>query len=144
MFGRQKKKTADESSAVPVDATLEGDIARVEQSVQEYLAQPSDDGRRSLLESLEALDARAAQSDAYRSSVIGSGALGYASKGEVIGETSLDPVVDQISGAELAAQLTLVKAAKDEVRGPTAETLATLRRASADLATTRGPGPSEH
>ena len=71
---------------------------------------------------LEKLEDQTDRSDAYKESVIGSGALGYASKGEVFGETSIDSVVDDVSSAELNAQLELVKAAKIEVRQPTPDT----------------------
>jgi hypothetical protein len=89
---------------------------------------------------LEELDDRTGQSDAYAGSVIGSGAVGYASRGEVLGETSIDSVVDEVPGAELNAQVALVTAAKDEVRGPTPDTLAALRSASATLAAAREQG----
>ena len=96
----------------------------------------------SLLAALEALDAQTAQSDAYGASIIGSGALGYAWKGDVLGETSLDPLVDEVPSAELAAQFELVKAAKAEVRGPTPATFAALQAASTALAGTRHEGPT--
>ena len=73
--------------------------------------------------------------------MIGSGALGYASKGEVLGETSIDSVVDEVPSAELTAQLDLVKAAKEEVRGPTPATFAALQSASAALAGARNLEP---
>ena len=140
MFGRHKKKTGGGDTPIPVDATLEGDIAQVEQSVAHYLNEPSDDSRRLLLAALETLDARTDQSDAYGESVIGSGALGYASKGEILGETGIDSVVDEVPSAELTAQFDLVKAAKEEVRGPTAANLAALRSASLALAEARNRG----
>jgi hypothetical protein len=137
MFGRHKKKADGPETRVSVDATLEGDIANVEQSVGGYLHDPTDDSRRSLLAALEALDAQTAQSDAYGESIVGSGALGYAWKGDVLGETSLDPVVDEVPSAELAAQFDLVKAAKAEVRGPTPATYAILQAANMALADAR-------
>lgn len=141
MFGRHKKKADGRETHVSVDATLEGDVAKVEQSVDDYLHDPTDDSRRSLLAALEALDAQTAQSDAYGASIIGSGALGYAWKGDVVGETSLDPLVDEVPSAELAAQFELVKAAKAEVRGPTPATFAALQGAVTVLAGTRGERP---
>ena len=140
MFGRHKEKAGGGDSRIPVDATLEGDIAQVEQSVADYLSNPTDDSRRVLLAALESLDARTDQSDAYGESVIGSGALGYASKGEVLGETGIDSVVDEVPSAELTAQFDLVKAAKEEVRGHSAATLAALRSASRALAEARDQG----
>ena len=137
MFGRQRKQTDGGEERVQVDAVLESDVTGVEQSVAEYLRDPTDASRRSLLAVLETLDDRTDQSDAYEGSVIGSGAVGYASKGEVIGETSIDSVVDEISSEELHAQIALVQAAKNEVRGPTTETFGALQSAEAALATTR-------
>ena len=66
--------------------------------------------------------------------------LGYAWKGDVVGETSLEPLVDEVPSAELAAQFELVKAAKAEVRGPTAATFAALQAASRALAEARNRG----
>jgi hypothetical protein len=143
MFGRHKKKAGGGDSRISVNAILEGDIAQVEQSVADYLINPTDDSRRSLQAALERLDAQTDQSDAYGESVIGSGALGYASKGEVLGETGIDSVVDEVPSAELTAQLDLVRAAKEEVRGPTAANLATLRSASSALAGVRNQAPPQ-
>ena len=102
MFRHRKQPSGDEDS-IPVDATLEGDIAQVEKSVADYLQSPTDATRQSLVKALEALDAQTDQGDEYGSSVIGSAALGYASKGAVLGETGLDSVVDDVPGAELNA-----------------------------------------
>ena len=143
MFGRHKKKAGRGDSRISVNATLEADIAQVEQCVADYLRDPADDSRRVLLAALERLDARADQSDAYGESVIGSGALGYASKGEVLGETGIDSVVEEVPSAELTAQLDLVRAAKEEVRGPTAANFVTLRSASSALAEARKQAPHQ-
>jgi len=140
MFGRRKKQAGGEGERIQVDATLEGDVAQVERSVAEYLHDPTDATRRALLGALEKLDDQTDQSDAYRESVIGSGALGYASKGEVVGETGLDSVVDEVPSTELHAQMALVNAAKNEVRGPTPATFAALQSTSAALAATRDEG----
>jgi hypothetical protein len=137
MFGRHKQRSDEDEGRVQVDAALEGDVAQVEQSVAQYLHNPADASRRSLLAALETLEDQTDSSDAYRESVIGSGAVGYASKGEVFGETGLDSVVDEVSSNELHAQITLVNAAKDEVRGPTPGTFAALQSAHAALATIR-------
>lgn len=137
MFGRHKKKGDGAAAVISVDVALEGDIAQVEQSVADYLRNPTDGSRQLLLAGLERLDAQTDQSDAFGQSVIGSGALGYASKGEVLGETGLDPVVDDVPSAELAAQLDLVKAAKNEVRGPTPDTFAGLQSAHRALGDVR-------
>ena len=137
MFGRHKEQQDAGQEPVQVDAALEGDVARVEQSVTAYLQSQTDAARRSLVAALEKLDDQTDQSDAYRESVIGSGALGYASKGEVLGETSIDSVVDEVPNAELHAQIALVQAAKDEVRRSTSETLTALQASQTALAATR-------
>ena len=137
MFGRHKQQPGAGEERVPVDAALEGDVALVEQSVAEYLHDPSDASRGSLLAALETLDDQTDRSDAYKESVIGSGALGYASKGEVFGETGMDSVVDDVSSSELNAQVALVHTAKEEVRGPTPGTFAALQSAHAALVAIR-------
>jgi hypothetical protein len=133
MFWRKKKHAGDAETQVPVDANLESDIDQVARSVTDYLASPTDATRQSLLGALQVLDDRTAQSDAYGRSAIGSGAFGYSSKGEVLGETGLDPVVNEVPSTALTAQLALVNAAKDEVRGPTPDTFSALQSASAAL-----------
>jgi hypothetical protein len=140
MFGRHKKQTDGGETQIPIDAALESDIARVERSVVDYLENRTDADRRSLVAALRRLDDRAEQSDAYGESVIGSAALGYSSKGEVLGETNIDSVVDEVSSAELNAQFALVKAAKDEVRGPTPDTFAALQSANAALMVAKTQG----
>ena len=142
MFGHHKERAGGRGEQMQVDAALESSLARVEQSVADYLRDPTAAARQSLLAALDELDDRAGQSDAYEGSVIGSGAVGYASKGEVLGETSIDSVVDEIPSTELHAQVMLVTAAKDEVRGPTSQTLAALRSAIDVLTATREQGPA--
>lgn len=90
----------DREKDIPVDATLEGDIDEVEQAVARYLGDATDASRAALLAALERLDDRTDQSDQYQNSVIGSAAIGFAAKGEVLGETTLDPVVDQVPSDE--------------------------------------------
>jgi hypothetical protein len=131
----------DKDDDVAVDATLELVLGVVEEAVDAYLQDPSAPVRAQLLAALESLDQRIASSDAYESSTIGSAALGYSTKGAVIGETSGASAAEEIHGAELQAQTVLVKAAKDEVREPTAETLRRLRAARHTLAAVRGQGP---
>jgi len=110
MFGRHKKNADGGDERISVDATLEGDIAQVEQSVARYLGDPSHESRQLLLEALEALDAQTEQSDAFGESVIGSGALGYASKGEVLGEEyTVWP-----SQLDFSAELSKARASKAE------------------------------
>jgi abortive infection bacteriophage resistance protein len=136
MFGR-KEHQGDEDEEVAVDATLASNLASVEQSIDVYLKDPSVDLRTKLLDVLERLDAQIDRSDAYENSVIGSAALGYSSKGSVIGETSSVSAAENISESVLLAQTILIKAAKREVTTPTPETLADLRAASQALAAER-------
>ena len=142
MFGHHKRQAGGKGERMQVDAALESALARVEQSAADYLRDPTAAARQSLLAALDALDDQAGQSDTYEGSVIGSGAVGYASKGEVLGETSIDSVVDEIPSTELHAQVVLVTAAKDEVRRPTHQTSAALRSAIDVLAATRDRGPA--
>jgi abortive infection bacteriophage resistance protein len=132
MFGR-KEHQGDGDEEVAVDATLASNLASVEQSIDVYLKDPSVDLRTKLLDVLERLDAQIDRSDAYENSVIGSAALGYSSKGSVIGETSSASAAENISEPVLLAQTILIKAAKREVTTPTPETLADLRTASQAL-----------
>jgi hypothetical protein len=141
MFGRHEEQQGADDERVRVDAVLEGDVGHVEESVAEYLQGQTDAARRSLVAALDKLDDQTDQSDAYENSVVGSGALGYASMGEVLGETSIDPIVDEVPNAELHAQIALVQAAKEEVRRPTPETLAALHASQAALAATREQSP---
>ena len=137
MFGRWKHQS-DGDEEVAVDATLELELGDVETTIEAYLGDPSANLRSELLAVLERLDQRIDQSDAYEGSVIGSGAIGLATKGSVIGETSSASAAEEIPGEELQAQTVLIKAAKQEVRAPTPATLAELRVASQALAAVRG------
>ena len=129
MFGRREQQ-GDENEEIAVDATLESDLASVEQWIDVYLKDPSVDSRKKLLGVLERLDDQIDLSDAYENSAIGSAAFGYSSKGSVIGETSSASAAEDIPESVLRAQTILIKAAKREVTAPTPETLADLRAAS--------------
>jgi hypothetical protein len=129
MFGRRQQQ-GDENEEIAVDATLESDLASVEQWIDVYLKDPSVDSRNTLLGVLERLDNQIDLSDAYENSAIGSAAFGYSSKGSVIGETSSASAAEDIPESVLRAQTILIKAAKREVTAPTPETLADLRAAS--------------
>jgi hypothetical protein len=128
MSGRQEHPTEGEEE-VSVDATLERDLAAVQRSVEAYLNDPSVTLRHELLAVLEHLDQHIDLSDAYESSVWGSGALGFSSKGSVIGETSSVSPAEIVPESVLRAQTALIKAAKREVTAPTPRTLADLRAA---------------
>ncbi len=131
MFGRHKRQTDEEATAV--DATLELDLGTVEESIDAYLQDPSDDLRHALLAALERLDQHVDDSDAYESNTIGSGALGYSTKGAVLGETTSASAAEEVPESVLRAQIALVRAAKREVSAPTAATLADLRTANQTL-----------
>ena len=63
--------------------------------------------------------------------MVGSGALGFSSKGSVVGETSAASVAEEIPEAEWQAQTVLIRAAKQEVTTPTPDHLAALSAAHA-------------
>lgn len=115
---------------VAVDVTLEDDLDAVRQCIETYLRSPTAELRQQLLTVLERLDDQIDCSDAYEGSIGGSAAFGYSSKGSVIGETSSASPAEEIPGPVLQAQTVLIKAAKQEVRGPTPEALAQLRAAN--------------
>jgi hypothetical protein len=125
-----------------VDVNLEQDVGAAEQSIQSYLANPGEGQRKDLLAVLERLDSQIDLSDSYDSSIIGSGALGLATKFSVIGETNSSPMAEQVPSAEFQAQVVLVKAAKSAVTRPNSDTLAALQTASAALAALRGQDQS--
>ena len=127
---------------VAVDAALASDLAAVEVAVSAYLRDPSDDLRTQLLLDLEALDEQINQSDAYESSVVGSGALGFSSKGSVVGETSATSAAEEIPEVEFEAQTVLIRAAKQEVTTPSSEHRAVLEAAQRRLAALRSSPPS--
>jgi hypothetical protein len=126
---------------VAIDAALASDLAAAEEAVSAYLRDPSDGLRNQLLLALEALDEQINQSDAYESSVVGSGALGLASKGSVVGETSAASAAEEIPEAELQAQTVLIRAAKQEVTTPSAEHLAALEAAQRRVSAIRSSPP---
>lgn len=137
MFGRHKRHHEED---VAVDATLELDLGSVEEAIEAYLQDPSDERRKALLAVLERLDQHLHDSDAYESSTITSGALGYADKGAVLGETTNASAAEEVPESVFQAQIALIKAAKREVSGATPETLADLRTAHQALATAMDGG----
>ncbi len=143
MLGRGRHQTGEDED-VAVDASLELDIETVEQSIEAYLKNSSVDLRNELLAALERLDQQIANSDAYESSVIGSGAVGYSTKGSVFGETGSASPVEEIPESVLRAQMLVIKAAKREVTAPTPDTLADLRAANQALFAVRRKESSAH
>ncbi len=137
MFGHHAKRRPAEGQELDVDTNLERDISAVEWSVERYLQDPTDSPRQDLLAALNRLDDQIDLSDAYETNIFGSGAFGYASKGSVVGETSNNPITEEVVSTEFQAQVALVKAPKAEVTGPTPDALAALHTASEALATVR-------
>jgi len=137
MFGHE-----DGQDEIAVDISLASDLHAVEASVASYVKDPSAAARNQLLVALEALDERINQSDAYESSVAGSGALGFSSKGSVVGETSAASIAEEIPEAEWQAQTILIRAAKQEVTTPSPDHLAALSAAHQALAAARSSSPS--
>ncbi len=124
---------------VDVEVHLERDIATVQDATDAFLGDPGDASRAGLLAALEALDQRTSASDSFEDGIVGSAVFGTSSKGSVIGETSLNPMAEELPGSVLRAQVALVRAAKDAVTSPGTTTLESLRSASEALAALRPP-----
>jgi hypothetical protein len=139
---RGKNHQSDGDREVVVDVTLEADVRATEDAIDAYLADPTTPRRDALSAALEELDQQIDLSDDYESGIIGSAAVGYGSKGAVIGETSSVSAAEEIPQAEFVAQTVLITAAKREVAAPTPETRADLRAAVQALAAARGQEPS--
>jgi hypothetical protein len=137
MFGHGSKYRHAEERSLAVDTTLEGDLTDVEQSIQSFLANPTENRRKELRTVLEQLDDQTDSSDYFSENVIGSGALGYATKFSVIGETSPNPIAEDVPATVFQAQIALVKAAKDAVVEQTESRLIALRKANEALETLR-------
>ena len=134
MFGRHADRAKPDDQEVDVEVHLERDINKVHQATDAYLDNPSQVLRQELLAALEALDQQTAAADAYEASFVGSAVFGYSPKGSVIGETSRNPIAEELPGSVFRAQIDLVKAAKAAVTEPGPTTFGTLRSASLSLA----------
>ena len=122
---------------VEVEVTLEDDIELVEQAVVAYLEQ-QDDARLSQLRSaLERLDAQTERSDAWTAELAGQLRWATMSTQSVIGQTGVIPHAEEIPGSELQGQVTMVRAAKEVVRHPNPQAVATLVSAQTALDTFR-------
>jgi hypothetical protein len=139
---RGKNHESDGDREVAVDFTLEVDVRATEDAIDAYLSDPSASRRDSLSAALEELDQQIGLSDDYESRIAGSAAIGYGSKGSVIGETSRSSAAEEIPEAEFVAQTLLVKAAKSEIAAPTPGTRADLQAAVQALAAVRGREPT--
>jgi hypothetical protein len=139
---RGKNPESDGDREVAVDVTLEVDVRATEDAIDAYLSDPSATRRDALLAALEELDQQIGLSDDYESRIAGSAAIGYGSKGSVIGETSSFSAAEEIPEAEFVAQTLLIKAAKSEIAAPAPESRADLQAAVAALAAVRDQEPS--
>jgi hypothetical protein len=138
MFGRHRNQGAKRPTGeqeMPVEIHLENDVATVEHAVEAYLENSTDGQRKDLLAALERLDDQITLSDAYESRWRSIYAVGTSHT--VVGETGPNSIAEEVPSPEFSAQVALVKAAKEEVRGPSPQTLADLRTASAALASVR-------
>lgn len=127
---------------IEVDERLESRLVDVESAVVTYLVRITDESRASLVEALSALDAGTSASDAFHTrlnaltSLTGMPALGGSSLG-VVGQASRFPVVSAVPMRVFQAQIGLVRAAKQEIRATTQESLNALDAANDELATMR-------
>jgi hypothetical protein len=126
---------------IDVDAELENAIERVRQAAATYLVQPSTEPRNNLLAELERLDEQINRGDEYTTKPFASGFVGYLSN-PAIGATTDHSVGEDVPDDLFQAQIELVKAAKEEVRLTTRETLRDLRTA-AEALDNLGPTTSE-
>jgi hypothetical protein len=119
--------------AVPVDATLLQNLRAVESEVDAYLRDQISEHLHTLEEALARLDAQTADSDAWIAGVTNTASWGVDPKGTVVGETGSFPIAEDVPGAELNAQIELVKAARQVVQNATPQTLGALQEARAAL-----------
>jgi hypothetical protein len=118
---------------VPVDAALAESLRGVESEVDAYLQHQTSEHLRALEEALARLDTQTADSDAWIAGVTNTASWGIDPKGTVIGETGSLPIAEDVPGAELNAQIELVKAAKQVVQDDTPHTVRALDQARAAL-----------
>lgn len=130
-MGRDDAERPEE--ALTVDAAFEEDLHEIEAAADAYLERPLDDRRSALLACLERLDAQIERSEAFDASSSVTIAFGSAPRLAIVGDTTDNPVVEQVLASEFNAQVELVRAAKDEVRDPSPRSLEALRSASAAL-----------
>jgi len=129
MIGHGANHEPADEAQVPVDVILERLIGEVEQAVDAYLQNPTKAPRRELLVALEKLDDQIGLADAYQDRTSVYTRLGSAGNLPVLGETSNNPIAQEVGSLDLQAQMALVKAAKTEVTVPSATTLEALRTA---------------
>ena len=134
MFRRRGGRQAAQDQELEVDFHLESDIERIATLVLAFLQRPDDESTRKALSSeLDVLGDQTASADSYsnfkavwtRFAIPGS---------SVIGATSDYSPGEDVPSLEFAAQVTLVKAARDAIGDTSADTLAALQQASDGLA----------
>jgi hypothetical protein len=135
-------ETSEGHEELTVDASFEDDLRLVEASVSEYLARQGASERAGLQASIERLDDQIAASEAFDSNSSLFHAFGSAPRLAIVGESSENPVVEEVIAADFQAQTTLVRAAKDELREPSPRALEALRAAAAALSEGRGHATS--
>ncbi len=136
---RRPRLPAPADGTLVVDGVMEERIVGVEESVAYHLARPSEATRGDLRAAVEELDRRLALLDA-RSASVNRAVLG--------GRVAPPSLRASVPAAVFAAQVELVKAAKDELRDPTPITLADLAAAEQALtdvrqAWTPSPAPGD-
>ncbi len=122
-----------EQRTTPVDAELEDELAAVEHAVDGYLKRASADAGQELADALAHLDAQIDRSDQYHSSSQRVTPYVNLNVYSVFGETSANPIVDEVLKDELRLQVDLVKAAKDVIRDPKPHRLTALATAHQSL-----------
>jgi hypothetical protein len=142
-FGHHDDQSEPVEQEVDVEIRLEHDITLVQDATDAFLGNPSEASRQSLLTALEGLDRQTAASDAFEESIVGSAVFGAPIKGSVIGETSLNPIAEELPSSVFRAQVTLVKAAKAAVESPGTDTLHALHLASSSLTSLRPSEPED-
>ena len=126
----QEEQSGEVVQEVDVDRVLESDICIVEQAVERYLANCTDEHCQELFAALDHLDDQTALGDAFH----GRFGVLWRTSPAVVGATSFNPIAEDLPSPEFQAQVALVKAAKQEVLQRTPETLADLRAAAEELA----------
>jgi hypothetical protein len=134
MFGRKKPKRPPGGDAKnldePVAIALELGITRVVESVDAYLATPSERGRAELLRVLGLLDDETAAADAYTGLWTPAARYGGPGISHALGATSAYSAVGEEPVKVFDAQVVLVRAAKQQVLNPSAANLEALRSAA--------------
>jgi len=134
VFRRGGRRQDAPDQELEVDFHLESDIESIATLVLSFLQRPNDESTRKALSSeLEVLDDHTASADSY--SNFKAVWVRLARPGSsVIGATSDCSPGEDVPSPEFAAQLNLVKAAKNAIRDATPDTLAELQITSDDLA----------